>query len=428
MHIGSRIRRLRESRNLTQKDASSGIISTSHYSNIESGRFEPSSDVLEMLAERLDVPIAYFQRVHEDDADLQKLLTEYEELVLSSDLKGIQNFHNKHCKQFAYISSIHQEILFDLLKYTELAIVGKIPEAQAYYSSEIAYIPQTFFENASRLLLEKYTFISGLFYYFKKDYEASISHFQDALHLTREESLSAKINYNISLALYKLYDYGTAHVYAMRAKHQYIHLHNWAKSGDCYNLIAALYLEQYKTKEAKKYIDKGFSVLRIPMTETHGRLYHNLAFVLMEENEYAQALKTINQAIEMKKKLKCKTLFDSHLLKLRILFQHGDLMALRESINRLQSEIENELEQANVDYFEGKLYYALGEYDLYERKMTNCIHQLHANEDWKKLKDAARHISHYYESIKKYKNAYKFQELCIEAYERLTMEVKGGVE
>lgn len=427
MHIGSRIRRLRESRSLTQKDASSGIISTSHYSNIESGRFEPSIDVLESLAERLDVPLAYFQRVHEDDAGLQKLLAEYEEL-LASDLKGIPGFLNKHCKQFVYISSIHQEIMFHLLKYTELVKVGQIPDAQAYYSTEIAYIPQAFFENASRLLLEKYTFISGLFYYFKRNYKASIIHFQDALHLTREESLSAKINYNISLAFHKLNDYGTAHVYALRAKQQYIHLHNWAKSGDCYNLIAALYLEQHKPKEARQYIDKGFSVLRSSMTETHGRLYHNLAFVLMEENDYAQALKTVNQCIELKKQLKCKTLFDSYLLKLRILFQHGDLLALRDSLNRLQSTIENELEQVNVDYYEGKLYYALGEYDLYEQKMKNCIRHLHANEDWKKLKDAARHISLYYESIKKYKNAYKFQGLCIEAYERLTMEVKGGVE
>ena len=87
MHIGSRIRRLRESRSLTQKEASSGIISTSHYSNIESGRFEPSNDVLELLADRLDVPICYFQRIYEDDAASPKNITEYEEL-LSSDMKG----------------------------------------------------------------------------------------------------------------------------------------------------------------------------------------------------------------------------------------------------------------------------------------------------------------------------------------------------
>ena len=40
-------------------------------------------------------------------------------------------FLEKHCKQFVYISSIHQEIMFHLLKYTELVKVGHIPEAQA---------------------------------------------------------------------------------------------------------------------------------------------------------------------------------------------------------------------------------------------------------------------------------------------------------
>ncbi|MCM3636680.1 helix-turn-helix domain-containing protein [Sporosarcina luteola] len=427
MHIGSRIRRLRESRGLTQKEASSGIISTSHYSNIESGRYEPSIDVLVLLADRLDVPISYFQRIHEDDALLQNLLTEYEEL-LSSNMKAIPQFINKHQKHFAYISSIHQEIMFHLLKYTELVKVERIPEAQALYSSEVAHIPQTFFENASRALLEKYTYTSGVYYYFKKDYMASISHFEDALHLTREESLSAKINYNISLVLYKLYDYGTAHVYAKRAKQQYLHMHNWARAGDCYNLIAALYLEQHKTVEARRYIDRGFSVLGSPMTETQGRLYHNLATVLMKENDYTLALKTVNQCIDLKKLLKCTTLFDSQLLKLRILFRLGDLLALRDNMNRLQGFIQNELEQANLDYFEAKLYHALGEFELYEQKMKNCIDHLHKNEDWKALKDATRHLSLYYESNKKYKNAFKFQELCIEAYKRLTMELKGGEE
>ncbi|WP_252502156.1 helix-turn-helix transcriptional regulator [Sporosarcina sp. Marseille-Q4943] len=427
MHIGSRIRRLRESRGLTQKEASSGIISTSHYSNIESGRFEPSSEVLELLADRLDVPISYFQRIHEDDALLQNLLTEYEEL-LSSNMKAIPQFIDKHHKRFTYISSIHQEIMFHLLKYIELVKVGRIPEAQAHYSSEVAHIPQTFFENASRALLEKYTYTSGVYYYFKKDYKASISHFEDALHLTIEESLSAKINYNISLALYKLYDYGTAHVYAKRAKEQYLHMHNWARSGDCYNLIAALYLAQHKPTEARRYIDKGFSVLGSPMSGTHGRLYHNLATVLMKENDYVLALKTVNQCIDLKKQLKCTTLFDSQLLKLKILIRLGDLMALRDSITRLQVSIQNELEQANLDYFEAKLYHALGEYDLYEQKMKNCIYHLHENEDWTELKDAARHLSLHYETNKKYKIAFKFQELCIEAYERLTMELKGGEE
>lgn len=426
MHIGSRLRRLRESNSFTQKEVSSGIISTSHYSNIESGRFEPSSDVLALLANRLEVPIAYFQKIHEDDASLQKRLLEYEELL--SDMNGIPEFFNKHGSQFAYISSINQEIMFNLLKYMELVKVGRIPEAQVHYSVEIAYIPQKFFENASRSLFEKYTYTSALFYYFKKDYEASISHFEDALYLTREKSLSAKINYNISLALFQLYDYGTALIYAKRAKRQYMHLHNWAKSGDCYNLIASLYLEQHKTKEAKRYIDKGLSVLGNSVMETHGRLYHNLAFTLMEEKEFTDALKMINTCIEVKKQLKSKNLFDSEQLRLRILFHLGDLLAVRESMNRLQGSIQNELEKARLDYFEAKLYHILHEYDLYEQKMKNSIRHLHANEDWKALKDAVRHISLHYEANKKYKNAYKYQELCIHAYKRLTMEVKGGEE
>lgn len=426
MHIGTRLKKLREDRNVSQKEVSLGIVSTSHYSNIESGRFEPSSEVLYLLAKRLNVPTTYFQRIHEDDSKLQKWLNAYEQILGGSE-ESVHAFLKKHTANFSYIPSFKQEIMFNLLKYLELAKFGHISKAQTHYSSAIKNISKEYLANISKPLLEKYTYITGLFNYFAREYQTSIVYFKNSLHFTEDEIICAKINYNIALSLYHVYDYGKALVYAKQALRLYMDLHNWNKCGDCYNLIAALYLEQYKMEEAKKYISKGISILTSEKSETHANLYHNFAFALLKEGEDIQALENINRCLEVKKSIKCTNLFPAMKLKAEILLQLGDLQTMHNSLPRLKESVNSDLlYQAQFYYLEAMLYHSMREYIQYEQKMKQCTNGFLENKDWKNLKIAAHHFSQYFAGLKKYKNAYTYQELCIQAYQRMTMESKGG--
>jgi len=424
MHIGSRIQKLREEKRLSQKEASFGVISTSHYSNVECGRFVPSEDVLHLLADRFEVPVAYLLDSEKYDPVLQSLLEEYEEL-LSQETDHISRFTTKHAAKFTYIPSLLQESTFNVLKYIDLVRAGEIKQAQIHYTKEIIHLSKTDIET-NKPLLKNYLYISGLYCYFNKNYRQSISYSKAILELAREEETMAKAFYNMSLALFQLYDYADALDYVNKAQQQYINLHNWKAACDCYNLAATIFVEQNKISEANKQIQKGFSVLGDTVSETSAKLYHNLAYIQFREKNYYDALKTINQCIELKQKVRSKNLIISYTLKISILFHLEDFKAIQGNLQQLQQFNLQERESIQLRYMESKMYFAVREFPLYERKMQGCIQYFRKNEEWKLLKEAARHLSLYYANHKKYKLAHQYQDLCILSYQRLMMEVKGG--
>ena len=59
LNLGKRIKNIRESKGLTQGDILTGIVSNSHYSNIESGRYNAAKETIKLIAKRLDVPEDY---------------------------------------------------------------------------------------------------------------------------------------------------------------------------------------------------------------------------------------------------------------------------------------------------------------------------------------------------------------------------------
>lgn len=427
MHLGTRLKKLREAKGLSQKEISHGIVSTSHYSNIESGRFDPSNEVLHLLANKLEVPPSYFHKIYEDHPDLQVLLIQYENLLKTNE-KEVHQFLTKHVNKLTYISSFKQEILFNLLKYLELVRFAQISLAQSHYSSEIKIIPKQYIDQASNSILEKYTFVTGIYHYFEREYNKSIRYFLDSLHLTKDEVLSAKLNYNISMALYHIYDYGTALIYAKQALGLYMHFHDWDKCGHCYNLIAALYMEQHKMEDAKRYIDKGNSIIENQKSETYADLCHNYAYFFYLDKEYMQALKEINKSLDLLKQRQSKHAFNAMKLKVEILLQLEDFKTLHIFLPQLKEAVSSKMEEDQLTYLEAIIYYFMGEYDEYEQKMRICTAGFHKHKDWKSLKAAAQHFSNYYAEQKKYKNAYNYQELCILSYSNMTLELKGGEE
>lgn len=425
MHIGSRLKRLREEKNLSQKAVSAGIVSTSHYSNIESGRFEPSNEVLFLLAERLNVPSSYLHRIHEENFKLQKLLMEYERLI-AEEKGGIDSFLIKNDSNFLYIASLKQEIMYNVLKYLEHLKLGRISDAQKHYLEEIACIPKGYIADANLSILEKYQYVTGLYFYYERKYAASIGHFKESLHLSTDELMSAKINYNLALAYYHESDYGCTLVYAKQALRLYMDMHCWKECGDCYNLVAALYIDLHELDEAEKYINKGFSILAEEVTNTYGNLYHNLAVIHNVKKEYVQALEMVNRSLEVKKAIRSSNQFSSKKLKIDMLFELKDFETLQICLRQLREEVSNELEEAHLLRIEANMYFSMREYEQYERHMIRCIDLFLENEDWMSLKDVSREFSAYYADQKKYKSAYTYQEYSTRAYRHMMKELKGG--
>ncbi|MFX0561471.1 helix-turn-helix domain-containing protein, partial [Tepidibacillus infernus] len=84
MHIGNRIKKLRESLGIKRKDFASGVISYSHLSNIEVGKNGASEEILIAIEKKLNVPKEYLTRYKDIDHDLE---TKLSSLKANLDLK-----------------------------------------------------------------------------------------------------------------------------------------------------------------------------------------------------------------------------------------------------------------------------------------------------------------------------------------------------
>lgn len=77
MTIGSNIRKCRNEKGLTQKDvAAKANISRSYFADVESGRYNPSLDVLKSIANALGTTA---QQLLKDDMDKKDFIDETEE-------------------------------------------------------------------------------------------------------------------------------------------------------------------------------------------------------------------------------------------------------------------------------------------------------------------------------------------------------------
>lgn len=420
MHIGKGLRRIRESKQLTQREVSLGIISVSHYSNIEAGRFEPSTDILQLLANRFDVPEKYFLDFSKECSITDKRIKKFKEIVNSKNVENIIEFENTEVLSLNYISSIKQEFQFNLIKYMALVELDKINEAITHYSINIAYITCDEIEQMSLSVQEIFFYVSGLNNFFTKDYIVSINLFKYTFDTTKDNSLKSKLLYNISLAFYRLFDYVQAIKYAKKAENWYLSLHNWYMAADCYNLIAALLIKINQLKEAKEYIDKGINILKL-QNETniiHAKLLHNLSLINFRQKEYEQASKTINKSIDIRLKCNSTSTYYSQLIKMNIFLETGNILAFNENMDFTLGLVKNDLDKANMDFLSAKMYYSLEEFSLYNRLIKSCINVFIKKSDWLNVLSSANHYANYLAKIKKYKQAFEYQKICTEAYQR----------
>lgn len=117
LHIGLRIKQLREARGLTQKELAGEIFSRNMLSMIESGKALPSVETLVYLSRALDVPVGYFF-AGESELILysrQDAVKDVHQLLDSKDFGNIPDVAAKY-------SSSDSEMLYYLcLSYLKMA-------------------------------------------------------------------------------------------------------------------------------------------------------------------------------------------------------------------------------------------------------------------------------------------------------------------
>ncbi|MGG0663913.1 tetratricopeptide repeat protein [Viridibacillus arvi] len=422
MKLGNRIKRIRLLKGLKQADICHGIISPTHYSNIENCRYTPSIDTLKLLAGRLEVPERYFHNIYEDTTEMQNILSTLESKIEKESVEEVRQFLDLHQDQFRYIASIRQEYYFLLLKFLALVKMEQDNLAIELYENEIAMVEI----DESQLFVStrhQYLYVTAVYHFYVGNFKESGEKFKRLLVMNEDQLLSARISYNIAMSHFQLCQFERALKYAIEAKDLYLKLHEWMRAGDSYNLIAGLLIEMHDLDEAQEYLQKGFNICQPEFENLKALLHHNYAMILLEQGLLEEALSQIEYAIEYKREISYADKYVSNRLRCEILLELDRLVEAKKEMSTLENSIRTISNKADYFLFSAMVEYKEGNFDKYEEFISKSIEIYKEHINLKQLKLASEHYANYLAMKKKYKKAFELQLLCTECLKKYVGEI-----
>ncbi|WP_143709645.1 helix-turn-helix domain-containing protein [Salipaludibacillus agaradhaerens] len=426
MDIGKRIRFYRQLKGLTQTDLCKGIVSPSHYSNIESGRYDASYDILRLLALRLKVPTDYFTHHDHYSMRVEKLLGAYQ-LSLESSLADAEAFHTKHEQDFAFIPSLEQELQYLLIQCNHALRRFDLEEADSIYKHISFYMEDFDEKNLSKSTRFHYHFINGLKYYLSGDYSKSYYYYLNALKHVSRDMDTAKTKFNCAQLFYVMNDYYRALFYINEAKEIFENVNQISKTIDCHTVKGQILIELKEYDQAHHALNKGLSIARDHnYVREEADLLHTLGMLQVDEKDYLSSIASFKQSLAIREREIKKNngnfvpnhsyysyhwLVQTHLLA-------GKYHEMREYLNKADDYCFSEHHYYQLLVYEAKLDYALGNEKAYEEKTDKALSYLYNNKLWRFVEDAVTDFSQYYSKKRQYKKANEYLRMEVDVYKK----------
>ncbi|PYZ92323.1 hypothetical protein CR194_15940 [Salipaludibacillus keqinensis] len=429
MHIGKRIKYLRKEKKLSQLDVCEGIVSSSHFSNIESGRYEASKDILFLLAERLQVPNDYLVLSQSDSEEINRYLDMYEQ-AFRTGIKESDQFIKKYQQRLTYIPSITQELSYLIIYCSHYLRKGDLSKVEKPYDQISLYLAEYNLKSLSQEVRYKYHYVSALYDFFKRDYSSSYHHFQLALDNVYRQEDQAVCLFNIGLVFFKIKDYYRSLSYVKEAKELYIDLKHLNSTVNAYILIGNIHIELQDYPTAKTMLTKGYDLaLKEEFIEEQTKILNNLGTLEQKKGNYDQSIEHFSKSLDKKwahydkeDLYDLNSLYSSYfgLLTAHLLNQHFD--TLRQLIKQADKYCIDEIQRFKVQVIEAQMEYELGNDQVYETKMEEAIDYFYQHSLWDQLENIGNHFSDYLSSKRKYKKANEYLSIELEVLKKLYKE------
>ncbi|MEI3606368.1 helix-turn-helix transcriptional regulator [Pseudogracilibacillus sp. SE30717A] len=424
MHIGKRIRYIRMKNNLSQEKLAKGIVSVSHLSNLESGRYSASEDTIRFLAKKLKVNDSYLLDCNNPDQNLEKQLS----VLFDTILSDVINTSKILTTIQEPINCIHQEWTYFYLKCSYYYKVNELDKAKDLEDSILTYFisDNDNLNEYPQLLKQGYYYYKGISAYRKNNLESSYYFFNMLLETVRHStSICADMNFNLALTSYQLADYFKAKKHADESIKLYINNGDLENLAIVHNLLGTIYCDTFMFKEALQELEKAMNYSKILKFNSHkARVFHNQGLVYKGMNNLSEALKHFMKSYELKVKIKSESILvtlieiiECHI----ILNQYSEAKKLaRTSSQYLKTE---------RDYH--RLSSLKGSIDLYEdseaefiKKKTEALNYFIDNNLFKNAKGIAKELGDFYFKTNKYKNAATYYRMELNNFPNK----KGGEE
>ncbi|MGG3664673.1 helix-turn-helix domain-containing protein [Bacillus gobiensis] len=259
--LGKRVAFLRKKNNLSQKEVAQGIISVSHLSNLEVGRFSASEDTLKFLAKRLSVNESYLLHIKEINTPLENKLLELNDLLIVN----IEKLDELIAAIPKVINNIYLEISYQLIKASYYWKRGENSQAKKIYEHYLKYYKDDLEETIKDqplVLQTAFHYYQGIKLYRENKYKESLIHFIQLIPLSTKDTVKANLYYNVSLIYHRLMKNIEAINQALKAQELYMEQNNWLMLAEVYNLLGVIYLEEGGLQTSTGYLLKAFDIAK----------------------------------------------------------------------------------------------------------------------------------------------------------------------
>lgn len=315
LSLGEKIKARRKQLGMTLKDLARDRITPGQISLVESGKSNPSMDLLEYLASTLNISVEYLMETEETQAE--KICTYYENTaeayILNEELDKAEGYLEKaiYYAENYKIEYRKAEILYlhgcININKKELGL------AQQYFlSSNVIFIKLNYPEQIvnSFIKLGKITF-------YLKAYNSSCSYFEQAEQVFNNNNISndfliGEIYYSMAMIYFKM-DYIDKSInYCMLAKEKFNQLENKKEYARTLILLSKQYSEKGDIDNAIMYSKKSLKVFKEnDENMLIGEIENNLGKLFSEFENIEESFEHLERAREIRSKVKGHALIET---------------------------------------------------------------------------------------------------------------------
>lgn len=315
LSLGEKIKRKRKELNMTLKDLAADRITPGQISLVESGRSNPSMDLLEYLAENLQTTVEYLMESEESQAE--KICVFYEKTaesyVLSGDFISAEKYIENalyYAEKFGleYRKARNLYIRADIaMKNGELALAQQI-----YLSANVIFIKQNKYEEVTRTFLNLGKITLKL-----KAYHSATSYLRQAekVYLDNkigDDLLLGEIYYQMAEGYFKIDNITKAMNYSFLAKEKFEQVYDEEKYAKTLLGISEKYSENGDLSNAIKYSEKALEVYKDLNKGSHiAYIENNLGRLFYEFENFEESFKHLEIAKDLRSRKKDQSVVET---------------------------------------------------------------------------------------------------------------------
>lgn len=315
LSLGEKIKRKRKEYNLTLKELAGDRITPGQISLVESGKSNPSMDLLEYLAITLNTSIEYLMESEETQAE--SICKYFENIaqcyILNNDLNGAEQYIEKSLYYAEKYNLEYRKAKNLYLRSIVYMTKGEIGLAQQFFlSANVIFIKSGSFEDVVNTFLKLGEISLKL-----KAYRSASSYFQQAENVFGDNNIGndfllGGIYYSIAFTYFKLDILDKAINYSYLAKEKFIQLNNKEEYAKVLLLLSKEYSEQGDINNAIKYSKKTLNLFK----EINDNVYvseieNNLGKLFYEFENMEESFIHLYKAKEMREKANDEKLIET---------------------------------------------------------------------------------------------------------------------